>query len=823
MLSFWNIRLQVLGLLVLSDFVGALHATTQILSIEDPPAEKSLNLLFLGYQENTHHSPSAVYEALTPSFSEDRIEATFTNSLSDINPDYLDQFEALVMYGNVQSSGITSPNQPLVPILIDYVERGGALIGLHVASAAFRNDTRFAALLGGRFEQHFHGEFTPETILPNHCLTKGLTPLTSWDETYILKDLNPDITVLQERVHSPTQRFAWTWTRTQQLGRVFYTASGHVPGSGLTDPFNAITKPEFYDLVMRGIHWTTRRHFSSVKGPIPTENAVWGEAIHQGTGRACLWVDSGDGPTLLAVQDDSLVLDSRSLTWNGVTEGSLLPCETPEESALFHATLTDSTNQQIPALGRIEKDGTLQTLALQGQPSPSSLSGEIIASFGSEIGRSFVGNSQGDLVFRAVLQNPQTLDSRTAILNGSLQEVLSEGDTLSHLTSNHTISSLGDGLLTFNDSGNSVFTATLNSGSTAIIGDIAGSQKVVAIQGEEVQGWSGTQWGEITQLSLTHENDLFFSASLTGNVSASNDSVLARLRLGETHPTILVREGDELSPDVFVGELTSFDFSPDDTGRCFFYNTLTGSGVSAENDRALISVGDTAQIAVREGELLPAIGATTRLGANLGDSPLAVDPSGVVYFHADVISSGATQKSLLQLEQSVVFSVLKSGELLSERPGLAHRVENILPFRSSGVRGATPPPSRNGHLTIQVEATSGHRLVLRLSKLEDLDQDLIPNRVEAALAGDPNDSLSTPILPKIEFQDGAWFYTFIRPTTANLPNPQLEESQDLEVWQRSRAAIERWPDQSPAPENYEKVGVALSQLNARQTFLRLAF
>ena len=135
--------------------IGQVRATQvkhEVFSVIDPPGTTyQIHALFMGYQENSHHSPSAVYDQILPVFSNAQISLTFTNSASDINSTNLANYDVLIMYGNLFSSGATSSYQPLVPVIRDYVRGGGALVGLHVASTAFRNDARFSELLGGRF------------------------------------------------------------------------------------------------------------------------------------------------------------------------------------------------------------------------------------------------------------------------------------------------------------------------------------------------------------------------------------------------------------------------------------------------------------------------------------------------------------------------------------------------------------------------------------------------------------------------------------------------------------------------------------------------
>ena len=135
--------------------IGQVRATQlkhEVFSVIDPPGTTyQIHALSIGYQENSHHSPCTIYDQILPVFSNAQISLTFTNSASDINSTNLANYVFLIMYGKLFSSEATSSNQPLVPVIRDYVRGGRALVGLHVASAAFRNDARLSKLLGGRF------------------------------------------------------------------------------------------------------------------------------------------------------------------------------------------------------------------------------------------------------------------------------------------------------------------------------------------------------------------------------------------------------------------------------------------------------------------------------------------------------------------------------------------------------------------------------------------------------------------------------------------------------------------------------------------------
>jgi type 1 glutamine amidotransferase len=82
-----------------------------------------------------------------------------------------------------------------------------------------------------------------------------------WDETYVHAKINPDKTVLMERVDA-SGREPWTWVREQGKGRVFYTAYGHDE--------RVWGHPMFHRLVRNGILWAigpaVRNEWATARG-----------------------------------------------------------------------------------------------------------------------------------------------------------------------------------------------------------------------------------------------------------------------------------------------------------------------------------------------------------------------------------------------------------------------------------------------------------------------------------------------------------------------------------------------------------------------------
>ena len=203
------------------------------------PARKG-EVLFLG-NASTHHDATKYSPWLAESLSKIGINTTYTIKLSDLNDSNLSKYDGLIIYANHNT---ISPSQEAA--LKKFVEGGKGLIPLHAASACFGNSEWYINAVGGQYKSERTGVFTTKIINTNHPVMQGVKEFTTWDEKYVHQKINPDKTVLMERVEGET-REPWTWVRTQGKGRVFYTASGHNDSTW--------TNPAFMKLVNNGVLW----------------------------------------------------------------------------------------------------------------------------------------------------------------------------------------------------------------------------------------------------------------------------------------------------------------------------------------------------------------------------------------------------------------------------------------------------------------------------------------------------------------------------------------------------------------------------------------
>jgi type 1 glutamine amidotransferase len=198
-----------------------------------------LQVLFLG--DSGHHNPTNRFAQLQPALSARGIEMSYTDKLDDLNPAKLGHYAALVIYAN--HTRIT-PEQEQA--LLEYVESGHGFVPIHCASYCFLNSPKYIELVGAQFKSHGTGVFKETFVNSEHPVMKGLSPIESWDETYVHTMHNTNRVVLAER-RDDKDNEPYTWVREVGKGRVFYTAWGHDQRTW--------SNPQFIALIENGIRW----------------------------------------------------------------------------------------------------------------------------------------------------------------------------------------------------------------------------------------------------------------------------------------------------------------------------------------------------------------------------------------------------------------------------------------------------------------------------------------------------------------------------------------------------------------------------------------
>ncbi len=211
---------------------------TQVAEAVIPVTPKRGEVLFLGHKSK-HHDSYRYAPWLAIKLFKSGVNLTYTDDLNDLNKDNLSKYDGLIIYANHDSISLAQESA-----LRDFVQGGKGLIPLHSAAGCFKNSEWYIKTIGGQFASHGEGDFKGAIVKSDHPVMKGITEFTTWDETYAHKNINPDMTVLMERVEG-NNREPYTWVRNEGKGRVFYTAYGHEDRTW--------TNIGFLDLVRNGV------------------------------------------------------------------------------------------------------------------------------------------------------------------------------------------------------------------------------------------------------------------------------------------------------------------------------------------------------------------------------------------------------------------------------------------------------------------------------------------------------------------------------------------------------------------------------------------
>lgn len=135
-----------------------------------------------------------------------------------------------------------------------HLERGGAVLGLHVSATSMTTMSRWSQMLGGHWVpgRTMHPEQDLFTVLVQpgaHRVVGGMANFTVFDERYSYLHVNPDITVMCEQF-TDGRRHPIVWARESGLARVVYDGLGHDTRS--------YESAGHVDLIRRTVGWLLR-------------------------------------------------------------------------------------------------------------------------------------------------------------------------------------------------------------------------------------------------------------------------------------------------------------------------------------------------------------------------------------------------------------------------------------------------------------------------------------------------------------------------------------------------------------------------------------
>lgn len=233
-----------------------------------PAAAKERHVLYLTHSAGFNHPVLGFSEKMLKEMGEKNgIKVTALEGykqpkekidLKMITPDYLKQFDAVILY----TTGELPLTDEQKKALVDYVKEGKALVGIHSATDTLYQWSEYMELMGAQFKTHAVNDdvVTIKIEDPEHPTVKMLAPeFKIADEIYqtrqpvdrkkfrVLMSIDTSKTNLEKQKMEKDKVYDMAWCRRYGKGRVFYTALGHRE--------DVWTNPKFQEHVIAGIKW----------------------------------------------------------------------------------------------------------------------------------------------------------------------------------------------------------------------------------------------------------------------------------------------------------------------------------------------------------------------------------------------------------------------------------------------------------------------------------------------------------------------------------------------------------------------------------------
>ena len=189
------------------------------------------------------HPPMSARKVLHETLAElDGFEFQHIRSMEKL-PGDIDGFSAIVIYLFHQKI-----SKIALDSLDNFVSNGGGLLGVHTATAAYKNDLHYFEILGGQFIGH--GPIAPFEVkpVPESEIFAGIPSFTVKDELYV-HELQPGITPHFTATHEG-QEVPIVWTYHYGQGRVCYAVPGHRTETMRDEVYQRVLK--------RGLVWVCK-------------------------------------------------------------------------------------------------------------------------------------------------------------------------------------------------------------------------------------------------------------------------------------------------------------------------------------------------------------------------------------------------------------------------------------------------------------------------------------------------------------------------------------------------------------------------------------
>ena len=181
----------------------------------------------------------------------------------------LDGFDAVVIY--TQGGKLTAAQEKG---LLNFVTRGGGLVGIHCANDSFTGNEGYMEMIGSQFADHGHmADITVEhTDDYEEIVPRVAKSWVEFDEFYILK-------MRTKKKVRPFQYGWWEFDR-KMMGYVRPYGKGRVLYTGLGHDQQAFNHPEFQALIHKAVRYVTREKETALRWGIVGYGPLYGMGKH---------------------------------------------------------------------------------------------------------------------------------------------------------------------------------------------------------------------------------------------------------------------------------------------------------------------------------------------------------------------------------------------------------------------------------------------------------------------------------------------------------------------------------------------------------------
>lgn len=192
-------------------------------------------------QSDKYHPLEILGEMMSGWLKGEKIEVTLSKDRSTLSSD-LNQYNLLVF---AMTAGKLS--QAEEDALVNYVDGGKRLFGIHSATVVEPENLKYIDMVGGRFVHHSpHHEFTVKIADPGHPVLANISDFKITDELYVL-DRTPSAVSILMTAFWENHAQPMLYLRAYGRGRVLYNALGHDQ--------NAYENPNFKKIVINSVKW----------------------------------------------------------------------------------------------------------------------------------------------------------------------------------------------------------------------------------------------------------------------------------------------------------------------------------------------------------------------------------------------------------------------------------------------------------------------------------------------------------------------------------------------------------------------------------------